>query len=62
MHKYTVLVHADKLKSIIPIPAEFENREVELIISLPRKNKFNPRKYRGIFSEGRYSHDHFKRI
>ncbi len=47
MNKYTVLVPADKLKTIIPIPPEFEHQQVEVAISLPRRKEFNPRKYRG---------------
>jgi hypothetical protein len=46
MNKYVVVVPAEKLKGIIPIPQEFHNKEVELSISLSRKKKFDPRKYR----------------
>lgn len=47
MNKYTVVVPADKLQGIIPIPSEFQHKEVELSISLPLRKKFDPRKYRG---------------
>ena len=50
MTRYTVLVKADKLKKVITIPPEFEHKEVEVVISLPRKKKFNPSKYHGIFN------------
>ena len=48
MNKYKILVPADKLKSVIPIPEEFKHKEVEVSISLPERKKFDPRKYRGI--------------
>jgi len=48
INKYTVLVQADKLKGIIPIPSQFEHKEVEVVISLPGKKHFDPKKYRGL--------------
>ena len=57
MNKYTILVQADKLKSIIPIPSEFEHKEVEIMISLPKKEKFNPQKFRGVCNESKESID-----
>ena len=50
MNRYTVLVQADKLKQVIPIPVEFENQELEIIITLPKKKEFNPDKYSTIFN------------
>ncbi len=47
MNKYIVVVPAEKLKGIIPIPAEFQHKDVEVSISLSRRKKFDPRKYRG---------------
>ncbi len=49
MNRYRVLVQADRLKKIIPIPREFEHQEVEVTITLPRRNKFNPREFKSIF-------------
>ena len=57
MNKYKVRVQADKLKEILPIPREFEHKEVEVMISLPRKKSFNPREYRGIFNHSKESID-----
>lgn len=51
MNRYSIIVKADKLKGIIPIPSEFEHKEVEVVISLPRKKKFDPRRFRGVWSE-----------
>ncbi len=48
MSKYTIVVPADKLQSVIPIPTEFQHKEVEVSISLSRRKKFDPRKYRGL--------------
>ncbi len=50
MNRYTILVQAEKLKKIIPIPPEFENRELEVVIKLPDKKQFNPEKYKSIFN------------
>ncbi|OHD63709.1 MAG: hypothetical protein A2176_05650 [Spirochaetes bacterium RBG_13_51_14] len=47
MNKYTVVVPADRLQGVIPIPSEFQHKEVEVSISLSRRKKFDPRKYRG---------------
>jgi hypothetical protein len=49
MNRYRVLVQADRLKTIIPIPREFEHKEVEVTITLPRKSTFNPREFKSIF-------------
>ena len=57
MNKYTVLVDADKLKTVIPIPHEFEHQKVEVVVSLPVKRKLNPRKYRGLAGNTRESID-----
>jgi hypothetical protein len=51
MTNYKVVIQADLLKEIIPIPSEFEHKEVEVNISLHQKKKFNPREYRGIGNE-----------
>ncbi len=53
MDRYTVLVQADKLKQVIPIPAEFENHELEVVIKLSRKKEFNPGNYNSIFNISR---------
>ncbi|HNW27309.1 MAG TPA: hypothetical protein PKN50_02430 [Spirochaetota bacterium] len=47
MNKYTVVVPADKLQGVIPIPSEFQHKDVEVSISLSQREKFDPRKYRG---------------
>jgi len=47
MNKYTVVVPADKLQGIIPIPSEFQHKDVEVSISLSQRKKYDPRKYRG---------------
>ncbi len=49
MNKYKILIQADKLKQIVPIPHEFEHKELEVIISLPQRKKIDPRKYSDIF-------------
>ena len=48
MNKYTIVVPADKLQGVIPVPQEFQHKEVEVSISLSRRKKFDPRKYRGV--------------
>jgi len=50
MNRYTVLVQADKLKKVIPIPPEFEHKEVEVIIALPSKKNVNISMYNKIFN------------
>ena len=50
MNQYTVLVQADKLKQVIPLPSEFENHELEVIIKLSSKKVFNPGNYTSIFN------------
>ena len=47
MNKYTIVVPADKLQGVIPVPREFKHKEVEVSITLSRRKKFDPRKYRG---------------
>lgn len=37
MNRYTVIVQADKLKQVVPIPDEFEHKELEIIITLSEK-------------------------
>jgi len=49
MNRYTVLVQADKLKKVIPIPAEFEHKELEVIIKLSEKKNTDINLYNGIF-------------
>jgi hypothetical protein len=58
MNRYTILVKADKLKQVIPIPPEFENRELEVIIKLPEKKKFNASKFKSIFNIPKDEIDH----
>lgn len=53
MNRYTVLVQADKLKQVIPIPSEFENHELEVVIKLSQKKVFNPGSYNSIFNISR---------
>jgi hypothetical protein len=48
MNKYTIVVPADKLQGVIPLPREFQHKEVEVSVSLSRRKKFDPRKYRGL--------------
>ena len=59
MTKYTVIVKSDKLKDVIPIPSEFEHKDVEVSISLARKKKFDPKKYRGIGKASKESIDSY---
>ncbi len=47
MNKFTIVVSADKLRGVIPVPREFQHRDVEVSISISRRKKFDPRKYRG---------------
>jgi hypothetical protein len=53
MNRYTVLVQADKLKQVIPIPSEFENHELEVVIKHSQKKVFNPGSYNSIFNISR---------
>ena len=49
MNRYTMIVQADVLKKVIPIPSEFEHMELEVIIGLPERKKVDIRSYNSIF-------------